>query len=366
VIRGNMLGNFRQMLEDVARSPCMLYYLDNYTSSNAGPNENWAREMCELHTLGAEHYLGVKRQVDVPLDGHGRPVGYVDDDVFEAVRCFTGWTFDWDTGLFDYRGDWHDHFQKNFLGTYMPPNQAAEKDGLDVLDAAAFHPATARHIARKLCQRFISDDPPQNVIDDAAAVFEAAQNDSDQLKQVVSTILLSDEFRTTWGEKIKRPFEVAVGAMRAGAAEFSFRLDESEFDSFIWRYDQAGQPLFSWRAPNGYSDHKEDWQSAAPRVQMWRLCNWLVDVEDDNDNYLVDVVGGTPAEVRSANELVNYWSYRVLGRQMPAAERFELTDFMAQGHNPDHDLPIDADWNTRERLRAMVALIFMSPSFLWR
>jgi hypothetical protein len=99
---------------------------------------------------------------------------------------------------------------------------------------------------------------------------------------------------------------------------------------------------------------------------MWRLCNWLVDVEDDNDNYLVDVVGGTPAEVRSANELVNYWSYRVLGRQMPAAERFELTDFMAQGHNPDHDLPIDADWNTRERLRAMVALIFMSPSFLWR
>jgi len=99
VIRGNQLGNFRVMLESVAASPCMLYYLDNYTSSNAGPNENWARELIELHTLEAENYLGVMRQVDVPLDGSGEPVGYVDDDVFEATRCFTGWTFDFDTGL---------------------------------------------------------------------------------------------------------------------------------------------------------------------------------------------------------------------------------------------------------------------------
>jgi uncharacterized protein (DUF1800 family) len=366
VIRGNMLGNFRQMLEGVARSTCMLYYLDNYTSSNAGPNENWAREMCELHTLGAENYLGVMRQADVPLDGQGRPVGYVDDDVFEATRCFTGWTFDWDTGLFDYRGDWHDHFQKTFLGTYIPPNQAAEKDGLDVIAAAAGHPGTARYIARKLCQRFISDDPPQNVIDDAAAVFEAAVDDDDQLAQVVRTVLTSSEFLNTWGEKIKRPFEVAVHALRAASAEFSFRLDESETDSFLWKYDQAGQPLFSWRAPNGYSDHKEDWQSAAPRVQLWRLCNWLVDAEDDSDTHLLDVVAQTPPGIRSANELASYWIERVLRTQMPAAEHAELVQFMAQGHNPDNDLPIDGDWDTRERLRAMVALIFMSPSFLWR
>ena len=240
VIRGNMLGNFRQMLEDVARSTCMLYYLDNYTSSNAGPNENWARELCELHALGAENCLGVMRQVDVPLDGQNRPIGYVDDDVFEATRCFTGWTFDWDTGLFDYRGDWHDHFQKTVLGDSISPNQAPEKDGLDVLDVVARHPGTARHIARKLCQRFIADELPQNVIDAAAAVFESAVDDADQLEQVVRTILLSQEFLTTWGEKIKRPFEVTVSAMRAGGAAFTFQLDESEFDSFLWRYDQAG------------------------------------------------------------------------------------------------------------------------------
>ena len=99
---------------------------------------------------------------------------------------------------------------------------------------------------------------------------------------------------------------------------------------------------------------------------LWRLCNWLVDVEDDNDKHLLDVVAETPPGIRSANEIVNYWSWRVLGREMPAVERFEITDFMAHGHNPDHDLPVDGDRDTRERLRAMVALIFMSPSFLWR
>jgi uncharacterized protein (DUF1800 family) len=366
VIRANMLGNFRQMLEDVAKSPCMLYYLDNYTSSNAGPNENWARELFELHTLGAENYLGVRRQVDVAVDGMGRPIGYVDDDVFEATRCFTGWSFDFDTGLFEYQSDRHDRFQKTVLGTYMPPNQAPLADGRDVLDALAEHPGTARHIARKLCQRLISDDPPQNVVDQAALVFETAKNDPDQLSQVVRTILLSDEFRNTWGQKIKRPFEVVVSAMRAAGANFSFRLDDHESDDLLWMYDQTGQPLFSWRAPNGYSDIKEDWQSAMPRVQLWRLCNWLVDVENDSDIYLMDVVAKTPGSVRTANEIADYWINRILLRPMPAADRARVVEFMAQGFNPDFDLPVDSDRDTRERLRSMVALILMSPSFLWR
>jgi len=366
VIRAHQFGNFREMLEAVAAGPCMLYYLDNYTNSSAGPNENWARELIELHTLGAENYLGVMRQVDVPLDGLGRPIGYVDDDVFEATRCFTGWTFDFDTGLFSYRADWHDHFQKTVLGTYMSPNQASLADGRDVLDTVAFHPGTARHIAGKLCRRFISDDPPQTVVDAAATVFESAQNDSDQLAQVVRTILLSDEFLTTWGEKIKRPFEVVVGAMRSAGAEFSFALDEDETNTFLWLYDQAGQPLFSWRAPNGYADVKEDWQSTTPRVHLWRMCNWLVDVEDDIDNHLMDVVAQTPTGVRSANDLADHWINRVLGRSMPSADRLEIVDFMAQGYNPSLDLPVGSDWDTQERLRAMVGLIFMTPSFLWR
>ena len=106
LIRNNALGNFRTLLEVVTRSPAMLRYLDNYTNSNAGPNENFSRELFELHTLGAENYLGVMQQNEVPQDGEGRPVGYVDADVFESTRCFTGWSFsngtsgDGDTGLF--------------------------------------------------------------------------------------------------------------------------------------------------------------------------------------------------------------------------------------------------------------------------
>lgn len=366
VIRANAFGNFRQMLEAVAASPCMLYYLDNYTSSAAGPNENYARELVELHTMGAENYLGVMRQDDVPLDPQGYPLGYVDDDVFETTRCFTGWSFDFDTGLFEYRGDWHDKFQKNVLDTFIPANQAELQDGRDVLDALAYHPGTARHIAGKLCRRLISDDPPQSVVDTAAAIFHQGRFHDFQLYEVVRSILLSDEFLATWGEKIKRPFEIVVGAMRATDAGFSFRLDEDECDDLLWQYDQAGQPLFSWRAPNGYPDHKEDWQSATPRVMSWRLCNWLVDVESAGGQHFADVVAQTPPGVRSASEIADFWIDRVLGRPMPPADRQRIVDFMAQGHNPSFDLPLDSDWDTQERLRSMVALICMSPSFLWR
>lgn len=366
VIRANIFGNFRTMLEAVAESPCMLYYLDNYTSSSAGPNENYARELVELHTLGAENYLGVMRQTDVPLDGEGYPAGYVDDDVFEITRCLTGWTFDFDTGLFEYRGDWHDKFQKNVLKTFIPANQGDLQDGYDVLDALAYHPGTARHIARKLCRRLISDDPPQSVVDTAAAIFHQGRFDLDQLETVVRAILLSDEFLATWGEKIKRPFEIAVSTMRATDAQFSFALDEDRCDDLLWQYDQTGQPLFSWRAPNGYSDLREDWQSATPRVMSWRLCNWLVDVEDPGGNHLADVVAQTPGGARTANEIADFWIDRVLGRPMSPSDRLEIVEFMAQGHNPGFDLPLDADWDTQERLRSMVALICMSPTFLWR
>jgi uncharacterized protein (DUF1800 family) len=366
VIRANLFGNFRQMLGAVAKSPCMLYFLDNYTSTSAGPNENFARELVELHTLGAENYLGVMRQTDVPLDGGGYPIGYVDDDVFEITRCLTGWTFDFDTGLFEYRGDWHDKWQKNVLGRFIPANQGEQQDGADVLDLLAYHPGTARHIAGKLCRRLISDNPPQTVVDAAAAVFHQERFSADQLSQVVQTILLSDEFLNTWGEKIKRPFEIVVSVMRATNAQFSFALNEDECDSLLWQYDQAGQPLFSWRAPDGYSDLREDWQSATPRVMSWRLCNWLMDVENDNDIHYCNVLGQTPPDVRTANEIADFWIGRVLRRPMSPADRLEIVQFMAQGHNPDFNLPLGSDWDTQERLRSMVALICMSPAFLWR
>ena len=371
VIRNNLLGNFRAMLGIVARSTAMLRYLDNYTSSNAGPNENYSRELFELHTLGAENYLGVMQQNQVPLDGQGRPIGYVDADVFEAVRCFTGWSFsngtsgDGDTGLFYYRPEWHDRFQKHVLGTFIPQDQPDMKDGDDVLNALASHPGTGRYIARKLCQRFISDSPPQSVVDAAATVFTSQWQAPDQIKHVVENILLSDEFLAAWGEKIKRPYEIAVSALRAGKATFTPGVDSGDTSSFFWRYDGAGQRLYGWPAPNGYPDMKGAWKSMTPRVMSWRLCGWLIEFTDDFDGYYLDVVGQTPGIVRSANALADFWIPRILGRSMETEDREQVVQFMAQGINPDFDLNLD-DEKTRERLRSMVGLLFMSPDFLWR
>ena len=359
VIRAHALGNFRELLGAVAKSPAMLFYLDNATSSRAGPNENYARELFELHTLGAEHYLGVRRQEMVP--GYpDAPVGYVDDDVYEATRCLTGWRVAdgrWNapsTGQFYYDDTWHDRFRKLVLGRYMPPDRGIE-DGEEVLDVLATHPGTARHIARKLCRRLVSDTPPESLVQQAADVFLSTRDRPDQIKAVVRTIVQSEAFRTTWGEKIKRPFELAVSAMRAVQA------DLTDFTpSFRWWYGQMGQPLFAWRPPNGYPDVAAPWTGSASMLHRWRFTNRLF---LGMDGVQVDVLSQTPADVKTPNALVDFWTQRVLGRPPAESTRRELVDFIAQGRNPDLPLPDD---ERTARLPHMVALMLMSPDFQWR
>lgn len=374
VIRANALGNFRQMFEAVAKSPGMLYYLNNNVNSVDGPNENYGRELLELHGLGAENFLGSIPQAAVPRDGQGRPIGYVDEDVTAAARCLTGWTLSdrwWDpdfgnTGQFLYYAPWHDNGPKTILGSSLPANQPAMKDGRDLFDLIAQHPGTGRFLARKLCRRLLGDFPPQSVVDAAAAVFTAQHAAPDQIKQVVRTILLSPEFLTTWGDKIKRPFEVAVSMFRGAQGDLPFRIDESATSWFMWMYYQTGQSLFSWHPPNGYPDFKAAWKATSPRVMCWRLANMLIQVDDGEGHYFFDVLGQTPAGVRSAREIATFWADRILGRSLPTEEEDEIIAFMAAGYNPDLDLPLATDEDTQDRLRAMVALLFMSPSFLWR
>lgn len=376
VIRAHALGNFRQMIERVAKSPAMLTYLDNFISFADGYNENYSREFLELHALGAENYLGVMPQEDVP-GFPNNPAGYVHEDVVHLARALTGWTFgiDWiwqnpNDGQFLYRDDLHDTDPKRILGLSLPAGQSAAADGLAALDRIASHPGTGRFIARKLCRRLISDNPPQALVDQAAALFTSLVAAPDQLKQVVRFIVLSNDFKTTWGEKIKRPLEVAVSALRAGNANFRFTLaDDADGDdtgTLHWLYEQGGQGLFGRHPPNGYPDERADWQSANPRVALWRTVNWLIDTRDGADQLRLNVLAATPASARSANELADFWIDRVFGRPLPVAERQEIVDFMAQGHNPDNDLPLATDEDTQDRLRSMVGLLFMSPEFLWR
>ncbi len=366
VIRAHMLGNFREMLGAVAASPAMLVFLDNWSNTVAGPNENWARELCELHTLGAMNYLGVRRQDEVAVDGDGRPIGYVDGDVYEITRCFTGWTFDDDTGETIFRSDRHDRFQKRVLGAWIPNDQPPFADGRTVLDLLAEHPGTARHLATKLARRLIGDGPPVEVVDAAAAVFHDQREAPDQLRQVVRTILLSDAFRTTWGRKVKRPFEVLAGVLRASGAELGFALDDGSTDSFLWLYERTGHALFSWRPPNGYPDLAEDWLGTGTLVATWRLVNWLVGASDEQDRPLVDVLAQAPADATSANALADYWIERLLARPVSDNLRREIVEFMAQGRNPEVPLHLAGDEGVQDRLRTMVALIVLAPEFMWR
>lgn len=368
VIRKHQLGNFRQMIEAVGTSIPMLYYLDNYTNTSSGPNENYARELFELHALGAENYLGVMRQHEVPRDENGVPVGYVDDDVYEATRCLTGWTSDTVFGEFRYAADLHDRFQKQVLGRFIPADQPPLKDGRDVLDMVAAHPGTARYIARKLCRRLIADDPPQRLVDAAATAFAAQRNAPDQLKQVVRVILLSEEFRATWGRKVKRPFELIVSSMRTAGMEFRFTMNDSASNWFMPAFARTGHSPFLWPTPDGYPDIQSPWLGNNSLIMSWNLLKGLCDMKNwfNKQFFPLDAFFESPPEARSARALADFWIHRILGRAMKPENRDEIVDFMARGRNPDMELPLGRDATFTERLQGMVALILMSPDNLQR
>ncbi|MCU0567713.1 MAG: DUF1800 domain-containing protein [Oculatellaceae cyanobacterium Prado106] len=265
MIRQNCFGNFRTLLEGVAKSPPMLVYLNNASSKASPANENYARELLELHTLGVEHYFNdlYDRWQSVPGATQGRAEGYIDQDVYEAARAFTGWaiadgtqtegnTFP-NTGEFYYYEAWHDSYQKRFLGVEFPPNRPPLADGYQVLDLVAAHPGTAQHLCTKLCRRLVADHPPASLVNQAVQTWMNAQQAPDQILQTVRTILRSAEFTQTWGQKVKRPFELVISFFRATEADFRFTPQCS------YILDTMGQSLFAWKTPTGHPDRAEDW-----------------------------------------------------------------------------------------------------------
>jgi uncharacterized protein (DUF1800 family) len=364
VIRANVFGNFRVMLEAVAKHPAMLRYLDNASSNRAGPNENYARELFELHTMGAENYRGVGRQRDVAGYAQGQPEAYVDDDVYEATRCFTGWRIDDNndepgfdnTGQFTFFQPWHDRFQKTVLGRYLPPDQPSTKDGQDVLDALAAHPGTARYIARKLVRRLISDKPPQNVVDAAAKVFLEKKDAPDQMKFVIRSIVLSKEFASTWSEKIKRPLERYISGLRVLETDIKFNED------MLWTTYYMGQALFDHRPPDGYPDYREAWASSSGLLRSWQFMNGIA--QDWDEKYQSGVMK-TNANRRTPLEIADFWLERLLGRKPhPLEIRDDLIKFLADDGDPN--LAITDDDTLKWRVQSIVGFILMSPDFMWK
>jgi uncharacterized protein (DUF1800 family) len=444
VIRAYAHGNFYNMLEASAKHPAMLEYLDNYENSRAGFNENYARELFELHTLGAENYRGLQLPFDVealatnPYAGLGDPdldnataAGglaisnptrqiaryYVDNDVYEAARALTGWRYNdqnvngvtCGSGAFFTIQDEHDVAAKSVLGRGFVTHKSdltAEPEGRTVLKMAAYHPGTATYIARKLCQRLIADDPPESVVQAAAATFFEHRLSGDQIARTLRTILNSAEFKdpALWGSKTKRPFEYIVSAMRAAGGDYTFREDDSTgtTDEFLYYFNGAGQRLFYWRTPDGYPDKRSHWQGTNGLVQVWRTLDWLIDRNANNDttrvmriiDYTLRRFTGDP----TAREVVEFWCDWILGftpaggwtgapgtlisNAPTTVGKAALQFFTQSGYGspgdrniwpadeeriPRLDLRNNAfpyDWNSR--LRGLVNTILSSPNFMLR
>ncbi len=273
-IRPHVLGKFRDLVEATAKSPAMLFYLDNWQSAapagartqnprhpfarpghigtvprqrtvadlppNAqkrkprGLNENYARELMELHTLG--------------VDG-----GYTQKDVQEVARAFTGWTIanPRQGGGFVFDPRMHDDGEKIVLGHKIKAG-GGEHDGEEVLDILASHPSTARFIATKLARRFVSDVPPQALVDRAAERFRETKGD---LREVIRTIVTSREFFApdAYRAKVKTPFEFVASAVRATA------VDSVNAMPLVQTMRELGMPPYQCQPPTGYADKAEAW-----------------------------------------------------------------------------------------------------------
>jgi len=279
VIRPHALGKFRDLLASVARSPAMLYYLDNWQSRadslhltlneqralararnpidamrvrdqarrrRAGLNENYGRELLELHTLG--------------VDG-----GYTQQDVIAAARALTGWSIasPREGGEFVFRPEWHDAEPKVFLGVTLPAGRGIE-DGEEVLDLISRHPSTAQFIATKLVRRFVSERSPGSLVARAATEFQRTDGD---IRRVMALLVSSPEFysRAAYGVKVKEPLALVVSTYRAlggrpdtlgRTAQLAARLQ---------------QPLWGRLTPDGWPDDATTWMNTGAILQRIRF-----------------------------------------------------------------------------------------------
>ena len=252
VIRTHALGNFGDLLHASAKSSAMLFYLDNFFNQASAPNENYARELMELHTLG--------------VDG-----GYTETDVKEVARCFTGWTLRFpgdpggDYGEFVYVDAIHDDQAKLVLG-YPIAAGGGQTDGEQVLDILAAHPSTANFIATKLCRRFISDSPPQATVDAVALAFT---NSSGDIRETLRALFATPAFLDDADLKIVRPSEYLAALVRSLAPDTPYPPDSGQ----LWFFAQSilGQLPFYWPTPDGYPDEQSYWASTGGLLNRWRL-----------------------------------------------------------------------------------------------
>jgi len=321
VIRKHAMGSFRDLVWASAHSPAMMIYLDNQANEKSHPNENYARELMELHTLG--------------VDG-----GYTQQDVMELARCLTGWNVKehfW-LGDFVFKEDLHDIGVKNVLGLAIKPSGLKEAE--QVIEHLVMHPSAARFIAAKLTRRFIADEPPREIVEKAARTF---LNTNGDIKSVLRVILLDG--LPLAQPKYKRPANFVLSALRM----LNVETDGAAIQEHLLR---MGQSYFNWPTPDGYPDHSEAWQgNLMPRWQFaFELIRNEIKGTKHNLKALLDV-----SSTGVLHDDVDALTSLLLGAPIERVIRDKLIDSV-----------ISAGATEEETLQIVTASLLASPAFQWR
>ncbi len=322
VIRKHALGNFHDLLWASMHSPAMLHYLDNQENFKDAPNENYARELLELHSLDVD-------------------AGYTQRDVRETARCLTGWTVNqkWRRGRFEFDAGQHDDAEKIVLGVTIPPS-GGEADGQKVFDAISAHPALPRFIARKLVRRFVADHPPASLVEKTARVFSETRG---EIKAMLRVILFSPEFQNA-SPKYKRPLHLVAGALR------QLNVETNVSALLLDQLARMGQPLFQWAMPDGFPDRASAWQNNL--LSRWQFAIVLASDEIQGArvewNELQNIAGDG-----SMRDALRNFSALLLGDGLPKTNIEMLAEKL-------RDVPQEFVAQTA------VAVLLASPQYQWR
>jgi hypothetical protein len=334
-IRPHVLGRFEQLLRAVAVSPAMLYYLDNclnvkegfYSASGprTGLNENYARELLELHTVGSES-------------------GFTQADVVDTARALSGWRVQpppsGDAGSFLFFAPSHDQDAKRVLGLRLPPGGGLQ-EGFELLAYLARHPSTARRVCFALTRRFVSETPPVLLVGECAQVFLSSGGD---LRAVTRFILFSRQFRepSLRGSKLKRPVVFVASLLRAMGA----RPDDRAVDELLGYLGLLGEAPFMAHPPSGYPDDSSHWSGAGAMLTRFAL---VAAVTEADAGLGIGGIGELPAPA-----LVDALAARLLGAApMPATRAAAIAGVESLGAAQG-----------AARAREAAALLLASPDFM--
>jgi uncharacterized protein (DUF1800 family) len=339
VIRRHALGRYADLLKASARHPAMLTFLDNRSSAKTRPNENYGRELLELHTVGLIH---------------------TEADVRATARLLTGLTVDRGTGGYRYQPTWHATGPVAVLGFRHANATAAggESVSLKLLDYLALHPATARRIAHKLCVRFVADDPPTALVDRLAAVYLAGRS---AIAPVLRALFRSAEFAESVGAKVRTPLEdlaatirvLGLGPEPSGVAGLR---------ALYWMAESLGHAPLRWGLPNGYPDVAAAWASPSNYLGRWNghlnlAAGWWPTQLTRPPSLTTHLLPILPS---TYGGLIDALADRLLGVAVSAEHRTVLTTFL--GKQPTSTLKAN-DSAVHSGLPYLIALVLDSPYF---